>query len=83
MAPEFFVSVSNSDGKVVEDSTEAELAPEATVELRFEAEACIPGSQLTATVDTEAEVDEASEIDNVLSVACPSASASKRPAASF
>ncbi len=76
-APQFFVQFGSSEGQVFEDSTDSELAPEATVELRFEAPACVVGSQLTATVDTEAEVDEASEIDNVLSVACPTANASR------
>ena len=80
-ADEFFVELKNSEGQVFEDSTDQPLAPGATVELRFEAPACVAGSQLTATVDTEAEVDEASEIDNVLSVACPSAGSGRRPGA--
>lgn len=80
-AAKFFVELANSDGRIFEDSTDQELAPDATVELRFEAAACIAGSQLTATVDTEAEIDEASEIDNVLSIACPSANTLRRPGA--
>jgi hypothetical protein len=80
-ADEFFVRVADSDDVVLHDSTSADLPPESTVEVRFEAQACVPGSQLTATVDTEAEVDETSETDNVISVACPPAGAGKQPGA--
>jgi hypothetical protein len=49
------------------------LAPGATTAITFVAPACAMGSNVTATVDINSEVDERDETDNALTLPCPEA----------
>jgi len=69
-APAFATRLDVS-GAAVEESTGEPLAPGEADTLLFEAPRCAPGSQITATVDAGATVDEADEADNVLTMECP------------
>jgi hypothetical protein len=50
------------------------LAPRSRTEVAVPGPRCLPGSRLTVTVDSEMVVDERDELDNVLSVPCPTPS---------
>lgn len=66
-----FTSRLDVAGTTAEDSTGEALAPGESDTLLFEAPACEAGSQIAVTVDVTAAVDEADELDNVLTVPCP------------
>jgi hypothetical protein len=47
------------------------LGPRSRTEVAIAGPRCVPGGEITATVDSEMVVDESDELDNVYSVTCP------------
>ena len=70
-APVFTTSLEVGDELVGERSTAEPLRPGDSVVVTFEAPRCEDGSSVTATADLDGVVDEAEEMDNMMTVPCP------------